>query len=219
MMNNKKLVLDIGSGTGSSTKIWTENGYRVISVDYNKEFNPTILGDYGTKEVWEKINSYGQYDFIWFSPDCRFFSLAGKMPFDKHRNATTVEAEKVCTDNCYVLDNIMKINPKLGWIMENPRALMRKMPWVQEYHRVTISFCQYGDTRMKPTDLFGNIPIDFIPKFCKNGAPCHEPAPRGSKTGTQGLKNSKLRSMVPYDLTKAIFEAAQKSNGVFYYGN
>ena len=66
MMNNKKLVLDIGSGTGSSTKIWTENGYRVISVDYNKEFNATILGDYGTKDAWAKINSYGQYDFIWF---------------------------------------------------------------------------------------------------------------------------------------------------------
>ena len=77
-------VLDIGSGTGSATEIWKRNGYNVVTVDYNPDFNPTICGDYGTEEVWNKIRKYKNFEFIRFSPDCRFFSLAGKMPFDKN---------------------------------------------------------------------------------------------------------------------------------------
>ena len=33
--------------------------------------------------------------------------------------------------------------------------------------------------------------------MCKNGDICHEPAPRGSSTGTQGLKGAKERSIIP----------------------
>ena len=40
--------------------------------------------------------------------------------------------------------------------------------------------------------------------MCKNGMPCHESAPRGSQTGTQGLKNDFERSKVPEQLCKEI---------------
>jgi hypothetical protein len=46
-------------------------------------------------------------------------------------------------------------------------------------------------------------PKGWQPKsLCFNGnKKCHhEPAPRGSKTGTQGLKNNYERSKVPYNL-------------------
>ena len=43
--------------------------------------------------------------------------------------------------------------------------------------------------------------------MCKNGMPCHESAPRGSQTGTQGLKGNYLRSIVPYELCKEILES------------
>ena len=42
--------------------------------------------------------------------------------------------------------------------------------------------------------------------MCKNGQPCHEAAPRGSRTGTQGLKNNYERSKIPYLLTREIIE-------------
>jgi len=35
----------------------------------------------------------------------------------------------------------------------------------------------------------------------------HEKAPRGSKTGTQGLKGNYERSIVPYELCKEILES------------
>ena len=42
--------------------------------------------------------------------------------------------------------------------------------------------------------------------MCKNGQPCHEAAPRGSRTGTQGLKNDYERSKVPYELCHELIE-------------
>lgn len=60
--------------------------------------------------------------------------------------------------------------------------------------------CQYGDIRMKPTDIWTNHPDPQFKPMCHNGDPCHQPAPRGSKTGTQGLKGAVERSVIPEKL-------------------
>ena len=97
-----------------------------------------------------------------------------------------------------------ELQPKYYFI-ENPRGLMRKMGAVEHLNRHTVTYCQYGDKRMKPTDIWTNL--DWKPReMCKNGQPCHESAPRGSRTGTQGLKNNYERSKVPYELCKEILE-------------
>ena len=46
--------------------------------------------------------------------------------------------------------------------------------------------------------------------MCKNGDQCHEPAPRGSKTGTQGLKGSKERSVIPKNLCEHIVDICEE---------
>ena len=77
--------------------------------------------------------------------------------------------------------------------------MLRKMPFMQGLPRVTIWYCQYGDDRAKPTDIWSNHIYDpmFNPNGwkprpeCWNGREdCHESAPRGSKTGTQGKKDN-----------------------------
>ena len=40
--------------------------------------------------------------------------------------------------------------------------------------------------------------------------PCHERAPRGSKTGTQGLKGSKERSVIPERLCEHIVDICEQ---------
>ena len=63
-------------------------------------------------------------------------------------------------------------------------------------------YCQYGDDRAKPTDIWTNND-NWIPRpVCHNGnKDCHhQPAPRGSKTGTQGRKGSYNRSKIPHEL-------------------
>lgn len=92
-----------------------------------------------------------------------------------------------------------ELKPKY-WFIENPRGGMRKMDFMQGLPRYTVTYCQYGDTRMKPTDIWTNHPNPQFKPMCHNGDPCHEKAPRGSKTGTQGLKGAVQRSVIPEEL-------------------
>ena len=78
------------------------------------------------------------------------------------------------------------------------------MDFMKDLKRYTVTYCQYGDSRMKPTDIWTNHPEPNFKPMCKNGASCHESAPRGSKTGTQGLKGSKERSVIPEQLCNHI---------------
>jgi hypothetical protein len=102
---------------------------------------------------------------------------------------------------------IKSLNPRAA-IMENPRALLRKLPVVRNLDRVTVWYCTYGDRAAKPTDLWlhGDARSFYFRPGCKNGNPnCHhERAPRGSKTGTQGKNGAKDRGMVPYQLSMDI---------------
>ena len=84
------------------------------------------------------------------------------------------------------------------------------MAWMKDLPRFTITYCQYGDTRMKPTDIWTNHPNpDFLPA-CHNGDPCHVRAPRGAKTGTQGLKGSVERSRIPEQFCRHIVHICEK---------
>ena len=74
--------------------------------------------------------------------------------------------------------------------------------------------CTYGDERAKPTDIWTNSD-KWIPRpVCHNGnKECHHtPAPRGSKTGTQGRKGSYERSKIPEQLCYEVLESLNKPN-------
>jgi len=63
---------------------------------------------------------------------------------------------------------------------------------------------------MKPTDIWTNCE-KWIPRpSCKNGMPCHTSAPRGSRTGTQGLNGNYERSKIPHELCLEILKSTQK---------
>ena len=64
--------------------------------------------------------------------------------------------------------------------------------------------------RMKPTDIWTNHPDPKFKPACKNGAPCHVPAPRGSQTGTQGIKGARDRSLIPEELCDHIVEICEE---------
>ena len=84
------------------------------------------------------------------------------------------------------------------------------MNFMKGLPRYTVTYCKYGDTRMKPTDIWTNHPEPGFLPMCKNGNPCHERAPRGSKTGTQGLKGSKERSVIPERLCEHIVDICER---------
>lgn len=202
-------ILELFAGTRSIGKAFEANGHQVFSVEWNKDFeNIDLYDDVNNLTTERIIELFGKPDVIWASPDCTTYSVAGISHHrrkDETGNLVPIsEYAKFCDKtNQYVLKLIEDLKPKYYFI-ENPRGGMRKMNFMQNLPRYTVTYCKYGDSRMKPTDIWTNHPNpNFLPA-CKNGDTCHEPAPRGSRTGTQGLKGSKERSVIPHNLCRHI---------------
>ena len=210
------IVFDFFSGTGSSTQAFKDAGHTVITFELDDFFEATEHANVFDLNAADLMAKYGQPDFVWASPPCTAFSVAsmghhwggGARAYEPKTEAAKISQELVA----HTRKLIAELNPTKGWLMENPRGMLRKLPVVAELPRTTVTYCTYGDSRMKPTDLWGVVP-NWIPRtMCKNGMPCHEAAPRGARTGTQGLKGARERSRVPYALGEEILKALGDSN-------
>lgn len=211
------IVLELFAGTRSIGKAFENAGHTVFSVEWDKSFeNIDLYADIGTLTKNDIVSLCGGYpDVIWASPDCTTFSIAA-ISHHRRKNPITGNLDpvsdyaKFCDEvDKNVLRLIRELNPKYYFI-ENPRGGMRKMSWMQNIPRYTVTYCQYGDKRMKPTDIWTNHPNPKFKPMCKNGDSCHEPAPRGSRTGTQGLKSSKERSVIPSELCEHIVRICEE---------
>ena len=213
----KLKVLELFAGTRSIGKAFEAAGHEVYSIELDKA-HPGIdwYADIGTITAQDILDRFGRPDVIWASPDCSSYSIAAISHHRTRQDDGHLEAKseygKLCdTVNQNVLMLIEELNPEY-WFIENPRGGLRKMRWMQGFNRDTVTYCQYGDSRMKPTDIWHNHPNPQFKPMCKNGGPCHESAPRGSKTGTQGLKGSKERSVIPAELCQRIVRICEEPN-------
>lgn len=209
-------VLELFAGTRSIGKAFEKRGHKVFSVEWNKDFkNIDLYKDISELTAEEILEKFGHPDVIWMSPDCTTFSIAAishhRRKNEENGNLDPVsDYAKFCDEvDQHCLDLIRKLNPSL-WFIENPRGGMRKMTWMKGLPRYTVTYCQYGDNRMKPTDIWTNHPNPKFKPPCHNGDSCHEPAPRGSKTGTQGLNGSVLRSVIPPPLCEHIVDICEE---------
>lgn len=208
-------VLELFAGTRSISKAFEAKGHEVFSVEWDKDFEKIDLyADISTLTAKDILKQFGQPDVIWASPDCSTYSIAGISHHRRQQEGGNLEAvseyAKFCDmTNKHVLDLINELKPRFYFI-ENPRGGMRKMDFMKGLYRYTVTYCQYGDTRMKPTDIWTNHPDPQFKPMCKNGDPCHEKAPRGARTGTQGLKGSKERSVIPAQLCQHIVDICER---------
>lgn len=213
----KLKIVELFCGTKSFSNVAQERGHKTFTVDIDKSFNPDLVFDLTKNILDSKILSkkIQESDIVWMSPPCTTFSMAsGNKHWDIDKNAKTQEAFigkrllSVCRGIGDYCDGLGKI-----YFIENPRARAR---WFlpNDKTRHTIWYCQYGDKRAKPTDIWTNL-SDWDGKQCNNGNKnCHhEPAPRGSKTGTQGLKGSMQRGQVPRELCIELLELIEKERG------
>ena len=208
-------ILELFAGTRSIGKAFEARGHEVYSVDWDPSHaNMNLYTDISKLTADKILREFGQPDVIWASPDCTTYSVAA---ISKHRkreadgNLTPItDYAKFCDKtNQHVLNLITALQPKVFFI-ENPRGAMRKMNFMKPLPRYTVTYCKYGDTRMKPTDIWTNHPDPKFKPACKNGDTCHVAAPRGSKTGTQALKGSKLRSVIPDALCQHIVDICEE---------
>ena len=207
-------VLELFAGSCSFSNVAKEFGHETFTVDNGLDLK--TVDHYAKIDLVKDILKLDTDeipfipDIIWASPPCTTFSIAS---CGHHWNAPDKSGNRIPKTEAAEIGLLLlektiwlmnELQPKYYFI-ENPRGLMRKMGAVEHLNRHTVTYCQYGDKRMKPTDIWTNL--DWKPReMCKNGQPCHESAPRGSRTGTQGLKNNYERSKVPYELCKEILE-------------
>ena len=200
------IIYDFFAGTGSATKAFEDRGHKVIKVELHPKFEADERNVLELQAA-EMIAKYGHPDFIWASPPCTTFSVASCPIYWHYVNGVlTVKDDRVYDGIAMVkkaISLIDEIKPKLGWLIENPRGMLRKLEFMQELPRRTITYCQYGDFRMKPTDLWGIVPGWQARQMCRPGSPCHEQSPRGTTTGNQRL-GKQARSMIPYALGEEI---------------
>ena len=220
-------ILELFSGSRSIGKVADARGHQVFSVDNVAYPKTNWVGDildwdYRLNEMQVgDLDEFYVPDVIWASPPCTDFSVAciGRKWVSGHefkpKNADMLGI-KILEKTIEIIKFYLEKNPQLNWYIENPRGKMRKAPhWNEiENRRETITYCQYGDERMKPTDIWTND-FGWTPRvMCKNGDDCHVSAPRGSRTGTQGLKDNHERSKIPTDLCKVIIESAEEEYGL-----
>ena len=207
------IVFDFFAGTGSATKAFEDKGHKVIKVELDEYFEADER-DILKLTADELISKYGRPDFIWASPPCQKFSVASLWkywakspngPVPKH--PSVYEAIELIK---HTLKLIEDLQPK-GWVLENPRGMLRKHEFMAKYPRTTITYCQYGDTRMKPTDVWGEVEGWVSRPMCRPMANCHESSPAGTNAGGTGkLRNARLRSMIPYELGNELCDALER---------
>jgi len=195
-------LLELFAGSRSIGKAAEKLGMTVFSVDWQMFERINLAIDIGELK---KEDVPFVPDIVWASPDCTTYTIAA---ISTHRDGTKPKsdyAKKCDAVNKHFISLInewLVINPTMVFFIENPRGMLRKMPFMQNFKRHTVWYCQYGDDRAKPTDIWTNSK-DWKPRpICYNGNKnCHhQPAPRGSKTGTQGRKGSYERSKIPEQL-------------------
>ena len=197
-------VLELFAGSRSFSKVAEEMGMETFTSD----FKPFDKIDYVVDILDFDVSKLPfKPDVIWASPPCTYFSVASiGHHWNKDHTPKTEQAKLGVKIVQKTLDIINFLKPDYFFI-ENPRGKLRKLDVVKDILRATVTYCQYGDNRMKPTDIWTNNTNWKPRKICKNGMPCHESAPRGSQTGTQGLKGNYERSIVPYELCKEILKS------------
>ena len=197
-------LLELFAGSRSVGKVAEKFGIEVFSVDINEFKNIDYITDileFDYSKVPYKPN------IIWASPPCTYFSVAS---IGHHWNEDHTPKTKEAILGMQILNKTLEIiehyKPDFYFI-ENPVGKMRRK--IKGINRTTVTYCSYGDNRMKPTDIWSNHIYDMFntkgwrpkPQCYAGNKKCHhEEAPRGSKTGTQGLKNNYERSKIPEQL-------------------
>ena len=206
-------LLEMFKGTGSVGKQAKKMGFQVTSLDFDPIYTPDIETDVLDWD-YKKYSTENNYvpDMIWASPPCNTFS-----PMVYRLKEREVETAKPISDRAKlgtkilyktleIIDYFRSKNPKLLFIIENPRGMMRKDARMKKLARETTLYCIYGDFKKKPTYFWTNFPdglhLDQDTKQCPNKVVL-----------VQNLRTIEERYSMPSKLIKHFLEEFKKQYG------
>jgi site-specific DNA-cytosine methylase len=205
-------VLELFAGSRSIGKAAESLGYDVFSSDVNDFDKIDYVVDILNFDI-KKVPFHP--DIIWASPPCTTYSIAAishHRPKNKPLSNFAIKSDLIVKKTLQI---IKELNPN-KWYIENPRGLLRKQNFMIGLPKTTVWYCTYGDNRAKPTDIWSNNIRSLLningwqprPECFNGNKNCHhESAPRGSKTGTQGVKGNYNRSKIPNQLCLEILKS------------
>lgn len=208
-------ILELFSGTECLSNAFRARGHECFTVDWDEKFPSSLHIDIMELTAERILQEFGQPDVIWAGCDCTTFSVAAigfhrmKDPVTGSLLPKTEKARRADEVNRHTLALMRELQPKL-WFIENPMGGLRKMDYMQGLPRYMVTYCQYGFPYRKATDIWTNHPRpEFLPP-CKNGDPCHQRAPRGSKLGLQAIQDRAERSKYPPQLCEHIVDICER---------
>jgi adenine-specific DNA methylase len=210
-----KVMLELFAGTGSVGKIAKKMGYKVISVDNEEKFKPSILVDINKWNFKTDARVPKKIDFIWASPPCTSFSILNYSMKQPHRSKegkplteTGRLGNSLLNKTLAIIKHYKKQNPSLKFTIENPRGMMRLMPGLKKFNRTTTAYSQYGFPYVKATDFWSNFPLELKPVDTEANPSAMRK--KGKLVNCQEFSRSTLYR-IPGPLIKSILKQANKN--------
>jgi len=158
-------LLELFKGTGSVGKVAKRMKMEVMSVDLLAKYEPDITADIleWDYKAFHKETGFVP-DLLWASPPCNTFSTLAYVFKERNtknakpKSAKARQGTAILYRTLEIVEYFQKLNPKLLYVLENPRGMMRLDEKIQKLpHRDTTLYCLYNDVRRKPTDFFNNV--------------------------------------------------------------
>lgn len=212
------VMLDLFSGLGGWSRPFALAGWETVTLDFDPRFGADHVRGILTVADLAELEPGRSFGVICASPPCETFSTGsigrhwggGARAYEPKSDAARLGLAVVARTFALV-DAYVAAHPGVLYVIENPRGVMRKI--TPRPPTGTTWYCQWGESRAKPTDLWTNAPDAFggFPS-CRNGAPDHDAQSRyywrrkalGQTGGTQGLASSAERALIPPALAAAV---------------
>jgi hypothetical protein len=177
-------LVELFSGSSSVAKAIARSlpsnwALKVHSVDIHPNYNPTTRTDilqWDYKPVLKRfLAPTDDDDVVWVhaSPPCTEYS---KAKTTGQRDLPL--ADKLVKQALRIIKYCKSLAPdpsRFFWTLENPVGLLRTRPFMArlEPYLHTTSYCKWGKSFRKDTDIWTNVPDPDLP-VCRNGSYCRQ---------------------------------------------
>lgn len=122
-------TVELFSGTKSFSKVMEEYGFLTETIDNDISLDPGIVGD--MRDVPD--NYFPHTHMLWASPPCQGFSVA-VIGRNWNRDYTPkTGSARLGMELAQKTISIIETSRPRWWFIENPRGMLRKMPFMSEF--------------------------------------------------------------------------------------